>query len=182
MRERAGSQCILDTVKPDALEKVLSRSDILVLPTFCLRTGARLARLICDDEDSSVVLSGLLQGKKVLASRDGSMLFNSLRNDKIRDEIEGILAKLEGFGMVFCETDRLSETFRTMMGEKKEKIASAEQTALASPGLRLVTAKEVHAAVAAKQKSICLSAKGRVTPLAKDLAKEYSIKIEGPGC
>ena len=180
VRERAGSQCILDTVKPDALEKVLALSDILVLPTFCLKTAAKLARLICDDDGAGIVLSALLQGRKILASRDGFMLCDALGNDKIRDEVERVLAKLESFGMVFCPTDRLSETFQKMTSEKKEIIAPAAQTVLPAPGLKLVTAKEVHAAVAAKQKTICLAPNGRVTPLARDLVKEYFLEIVGP--
>ncbi|MDR3568966.1 MAG: hypothetical protein P4L43_13135 [Syntrophobacteraceae bacterium] len=179
VREKAGSQCILDTVKPEGLEKVLLLSDILVLPTFCLKTAAKLARLICDDDGSSVVLSALLQGKRILASRDGFLLCDALGNDKIRDEVEGILAKLQSFGMVFCPTDMLHETFQAMMSEKKEKIAAAAGISLAAPGLRLVTSKEVYAAVEAKQKTICLAANGRVTPLARDLAKEYSLEIVG---
>ena len=180
VREKSGSQCILDTVKPEALEKVLSLSEILVLPTFCLKTAAKLARLLCDEEGSSVVLSALLQGKKILASRDGFMICEALGNDKIREEIEGILAKLEGFGMVFCQTERLSETFREMTSEKKEKSGAAQTTALPATGLKLVTAKEVRAAFEAKRKTICLAANGRVTPLARDLAKEYSLEIAGP--
>jgi hypothetical protein len=178
VRERAGSHCILDTVSPDALEKVLARAEVLVLPTFCLRTAAKLARLTCDDEDSGIVLSALLQGKRVLASRDGFLLCDLLANEKIREEIERILAKLEGFGMVFCPTDRLSATFQTMIGKKEGLAGSAEGAKTAPAALGLVTSKEVYGAVEAKQIAIRLAPRGKVTPLARDLAKEYAIEIE----
>ena len=44
-------------------------------------------------------------------------------------------------------------------------------------GTRLVTAKVIHLAIDEKQNSIRLAPGGIVTPLARDLAKEYSIKI-----
>ena len=34
VKEKAGTRCILDTVRPEGLEKALEKSDILVLPTF----------------------------------------------------------------------------------------------------------------------------------------------------
>ena len=55
VREGAGVKCILDTVKPTGLDKVLQRADVLVLPTFCLQTAAKVAGLICDDQGSKLV-------------------------------------------------------------------------------------------------------------------------------
>ena len=46
VKEKAGIRCILDTVKPEGLEKALLKSDILVLPTFCFKTAAKAAHLI----------------------------------------------------------------------------------------------------------------------------------------
>ena len=99
VREKAGSKCILDTVKPEGLEKALQKADILVLPTFCFKTAAKVARLIGDDQESTIVLSALIQDKPVLATNDGFTLLNTLSNKGIRDEIKRILGKLESFGM-----------------------------------------------------------------------------------
>ena len=87
VREKAGSRCILDTVKPEGLEKALQKADILVLPTFCFKTAAKTARLIGDDQETAIVLSALMQGKPVLATRDGFTLLDSLSNQGILDEI-----------------------------------------------------------------------------------------------
>jgi hypothetical protein len=67
VREKAGIRCILDAIKPDGLERILQKTEILVLPTFCLRTAAKVAGLMCDDQESKIVFTALLQGKKVLA-------------------------------------------------------------------------------------------------------------------
>jgi hypothetical protein len=174
-----GSRCILDSVRPDGLEKVLEKADILVLPTFCMQVASKVANLTCDDQGSGIVLSALLRGKKVLAARDGFMTWKILSNEVLREAIEQILKKLENFGMVFCKTEELSATFRriTSPGKSEGGIARSELQASEAPVLSLVTAKDINRAVENKEKSVRLARGGKVTPLAKDLAKEYSIVI-----
>jgi ethanolamine utilization protein len=183
VREGAGIKCILDTVRPEGLEKALLKAEILVLPTFCLKTAAKVANLICDDQESAIVFSALLQGKKVLAADDGFLVCDLIVNENLRAAINQILKKLEAFGMVFCTTDQLHATFqKTISGNKKTKISAARQAPNAteeeaSGAPKLVTAKEIRTAVAAGQDSLKLAPGGIVTPLARDLAREYSIQI-----
>ena len=184
VRKKAGSRCILDTVKPEGLEKVLQKADILVLPTFCFKTAAKVARLIGDDQESTIVLSALIQDKPVLATSDGFTLLNTLSNKGIRDEIKRILGKLESFGMVFCKTDQLAATFQKIMtGSNKTlpsetKKDSGNQTA---PGHTLITARDIRMAADNNQDVITLAPGGLITPLAKDQAKEYAIRIVKTG-
>ena len=182
VKEGAGVKCILDTVKPQGIEKALQKADILILPTFCLRTAAKVANLICDDQESNLVFTALLQGKKVLAANDGFMLCDILVNEPLRQEIARILNKLESFGMIFCQTDQLHATFQKMTsGETKTEPAMQSEAAASeketSSAIKLITAKVVHTAVDNKQNTIRLASGGMITPLARDLAKEYSIKI-----
>jgi len=180
VKEKAGTRCILDTVKPEGLEKALLKSDVLVLPTFCFKTAAKAAHLISDDQESAIVFSALVQGKKVLAAKDGFGICDLLRNEGIRDEMDRILAKLESFGMIFCETDQLYTTFQEIVdgGRKNETPAKRNPTTDTAPAARkLVTAKDIQLAVSGGQGTIMLAPGAIMTPLAKDLAKEYAIKI-----
>ena len=166
----------------DGLEKALQKADILVLPTFCLRTAAKVASLTCDSQESNIVFTALQQGKKVLAANDGFMLCDILVNEQLRQEIGRILTKLESFGMIFCQTDQLHATFQNMIGgNAKTESARSSSTAApekeTTPAIKLITAKVVHAAVDNKQSAIRLAAGGMITPLARDLAKEYAIQI-----
>jgi hypothetical protein len=184
VKEKAGTRCILDTVKPEGLEKALQKADILVLPTFCFKTAAKVARLISDDQDSAIVLAALTQGKPVLATRDGFALCDVLINDGIRNEIERILTKLESFGMVFCETAQLCEVFKkiTSGNLSSESETGKKPADKPSPeGLKLVTVKDIQIAVNNQQQTIQLAPGGIVTPLAQDQAKEYSIRIKKSG-
>ena len=180
VKEKVGTRCILDTVKPEGLEKALLKSDILVLPTFCFKTAAKAAHLISDDQESAIVFSALVQGKKVLAAQDGFTICDLLLNKGIRNEIDRILAKLESFGMIFCETDQLCATFQKLVNEGVKTgppVKRNPATGTAPPARKLVTAKDIHTAVDAGRCPIMLAPGGIMTPLARDLAKEYAIKI-----
>lgn len=180
VKERAGTRCILDTVKPEGLEKALQKADILILPTFCFKTAAKVAQLISDNQETAIVLSALIQGIPVLATRDGFTLLDSLANRGIRNEIESVIRKLESFGMVFCKTDQLAAVFQNMMSNKNTPNPARREKDLSQPttaGLKLVTAKDIQTAVNSKQDRILLAPGGIITPLAKDQAKEYAIRI-----
>ena len=185
VREGAGVKCILDTVRPDGLEKVLERADVLVLPTFCFQTAARLASLICDDEGSQIVLSALMQGKPVLATNDGFLLRAKLVNPQLIKEVDRILDRVAGFGITFCTTERLSETFEILTA-KPAAATSADITNEADTttekeapptALKLITAKAVRRARDERQSEVHVAAGGIVTPLARDLAKELGITV-----
>lgn len=180
VKDQAGSRCILDTVKPEGLERVLQKADVLVLPTFCLKTAAKVARLIADDAESAIVLSALVQGKAVLATNDGFMLLNTLVNQGIRSEIKRILTKLEGFGMVMCKTKRLAATFQELASKKGRQAGVGKTKQKADPGSPakpLVTAKDIQLAANTKQDTIALAPGGLITPLARDQATAYGIRI-----
>jgi hypothetical protein len=139
-----------------------------------------VARLIGDDQESTIVLSALIQNKPVLATNDGFTLLNSLSNKGIREEIKRILGKLESFGMVFCQTDQLAATFRKITAgsnrpvPSETKKESGNQTA---PGRTLITAKDIRMAADNNQDAITLARGGLITPLARDQAREYAIRI-----
>jgi hypothetical protein len=184
VKEKSGCKCILDTVKPEGLEKALHKADILVLPTFCFKTAAKVAQLINDSQETAIVISALMQSKPVLAANDGFTLWDTLCNEEIREEIKRILGKLENFGMVFCQTDQLATAFQKLMSHKKESTSSGirEDSNQNTPaGSRLITAKDIQIAVDTHQSAITLAPGGIITPLAKDQARDYAIKIVRAG-
>lgn len=180
VRKQAGTRCILDTVKPEGLEKVMERADVLVLPTFCIKVGAKVVSLICDDQASGIVCSALARGKKVLASRDGFLLTETLSNIRLGEEIKRILQKLEEFGMVFAPTDQLSAMFRKLSLQPLESGNHQEEKVQVSGDKHLrkiITARDINSAANEKKGTVHVTKGGVVTPLARDLAKEFGIEI-----
>jgi hypothetical protein len=184
VKKKSGCKCILDTVKPEGLEKTLYKADILVLPTFCFKTAAKAARLIDDSPETAVVISALMQGKPVLAANDGFSLLNTLSNEGIRQEIQRIIGKLEKFGMVFCKTEKLASVFKKVVPGRQmpgKSVYREDANSQTTPAPRLITARDIQTAVDDKQSSIPLAPGGIITPLAKDLAREYAIRIDNQG-
>ncbi|MEW6264003.1 MAG: hypothetical protein AB1641_13085 [Thermodesulfobacteriota bacterium] len=179
VKAKTGGRCRLDIVDRDGLELVRKKSDVLVLPTFCLGAAARVANLLtAGDLESGLLLSALLEGQKVLAADDGFLILDRMSNPAVRAEMDRLLDKLRGFGVVLCPTERLFETFREMTsGRPAGPAAETSPGRSKEPALRLVTANDVMAAVNEHRTEICLARGGLVTPLARDLAREYSIQI-----
>jgi hypothetical protein len=139
-----------------------------------------VAQLISDNQETAIVLSALMKGKAVLAANDGFTLLETLSNKEIREEIKRILDKLESFGMVFCATDQLAAAFKKLVRGKENPVQPAnknDSNFQAAGALRLITAKDIQAAVDNSQNSIFLAPGGIITPLAKDQAREYAVKI-----
>jgi len=176
VKEKSQVRCVLDKADSAGLEKVLGHSDILILPTFCFPTATKVGSLLCDDLESNIVFSALMTGKKILAARDGFLSPGITINSYLKNQIDKVFDKLENFGMVFCPTDELSSVFQKLVfpDQKKNRgISEYKEDCI----MKLITAKEINMAVEKKQKEIRLALNGNVTPLARDLAKEYTIKI-----
>ena len=176
IKEKSEVKCVLDKVGPTDLEKVLNLSDILILPTFNFPAATKLAGLLCDNLESSIVFSALMKGKKILAAEDGFSWPDILINPNLKNEIDKIFNKLKIFGIVFCPTDQLNSVFQRLMIPKHDNHAvMSEQKD--NTAKKLITAKDINTAVEKNQNTIKLALNGNVTPLAVDLAKEYAIKI-----
>ena len=108
----------------------------------------------------------------------------SLTNDALKKEVQAILTKLESFGMILCPTEGLYQTVKKAARIKADDKSSGKDNAAAGSAgaaLKLVTAKEIQAAVDANESVIRMAPGGIVTPLARDQAKEYAVKIETAG-
>lgn len=178
VREKSGARCVVDKAGSSDLEKILDLSDIIILPTFCCATAAKVANLCCDDFDSRLVFSALMKGKKILAARDGFSKPDISINSFLKEEIDKIFDKLKRFGMICCSTDKLSSIFQELvLQEKDKKRVILQNENNGAMKIKLITAKDVNTAVENNQKNIKLAFNGKVTPLARDLAKEYAIEI-----
>ncbi len=176
IKGRVGGRCILDTVSKDGVEKVLSVSDVLVLPTFCFTVAAKVANMVVDDFESQLLFTALVRGKKVLATRDSFSFLEFIKNERIENEVERVLKKLEDMGIIICDTENLEKTFKDLVSLEREKNQHNEPYER-KDGATLVTGRMVTEAFEKGLRRIRLAKRGKVTPLARDLAKEYSIEI-----
>jgi hypothetical protein len=82
--------------------------------------------------------------------------------------------------MVFCPTNQLATTFKKMVTKGDNSVASEDKNAAGyqtATVRNLITAKDVQTAADNNQDAITLARGGLITPLAKDQAMEYGIRI-----
>ena len=94
--------------------------------------------------------------------------------------MDRILAKLQSFGMIFCDTGQLCATFQKLVNGAANMgppVKGNPATETAPATRKLVTAKDIQKAVDGDRGPIMLAPGGIMTPLARDLAKEYGLEI-----
>ena len=173
VKEHAGGVCILDTVKPEGLERALGHAEILLLPTLCFGVAAKVARLMRDDLESRLVMSAVLGGKTILAARDGFSILDNRSNQAVQNEIERTLGRLEDFGFIFFETEQLLAAFERVVASFGKEGPQEE----APDAIELVTAEHIMECRQKGKKTICMAPKGKITSLAPDVAKEHGIEV-----
>ena len=181
LKDRTGARCSLNTVRGEGLAKVLDLSPVVVLPTLSLKVAARVVRLTADCPGSDLVLSALLKGKKVIAANDGFLAPGAAPPPPLKAEIQRTLTALAGYGAALCPTSELAQTYQGLAeGGPKAQPGGGKGAVQASPAPRpksLITARDIIAASQSGAVRVALARKGLVSPLARDLAKEYQIEI-----
>jgi len=173
VKDQAGGACILDTVKPEGLERALAHADILLLPTLCFGVAAKVARLMRDDLESRLVMSAVLEGKKILAARDGFSILDNRSNQAVHNEIERTLGRLQDFGFVFSDTELLYAAFERAVSP----FGKEDPQGAAPDAIGLVTAEYIMECRRKGKKTIHLAPQGKITSLALDVAKEHGIEV-----
>jgi hypothetical protein len=166
----------LNTATNENMARVLDHADMLILPTLSLRVIERVANLRGDCQDSHIILTALLKGVKVLAASDGFIKPGVKLAKGLEGEVNLLLKSLIDKGVSLCSTKELSATYFSLIGEEKASPEIVEAKNMAQ-ALSLITARVVTDAAGVGEKEVYVTKKGLITPLATDMAKEYSIKI-----
>lgn len=178
LKDRTGARCSLNTVGGEGLTKVLDLSQVVVLPTLSLKVAARVVRLTADCPGSDLVLTALLKGKRVIAASDGFLAPGANPAPALQKEIDQTMAALAGYGAILCPTSDLAKAYGDLAGGgPKAKPGPESEIAPAPDPKRLITARDITSASEAGAGRVVLAPKGLVSPLARDLAKEYQIEI-----
>jgi len=158
---------------PGELHALVEKSMAVVFPTLSQNTAARGAWGLRDSLPSEAMAWALKKGIPVVACRD--WVCPGEGKDPYSLFIGGMLKKLEVFGVRFCSCSRLGETVSGAgkgMGPKR-----LEDTGKIPAGCRVLTASAVRDAARGGQKRIVVGKGCRVTPLARDEAKDCGVEL-----
>jgi len=178
VKSLTGVCCSLDDTSSEGVMKVLLRADVLVAPTLSLRVAARVARMTSDCQGSELLMSALLAGQKVVAADDGFKAAGAPMARGLKEEIAKTLAVLADYGVTFCPTAALADTFESAVRGATPGVPKAEEAkGNGRAGLSLVTAADIDRASLEGCRQVLVARKGIVTPLAADLGKERKVEI-----
>lgn len=158
---------------PGELHALVEKSVVVVFPTLSQNTASRGAWGLRDSLPSEAMAWALKKGIPVVACRD--WVCPGDRKDPYSLFLGGMLEKLEAFGVRFCSCSKLAETVTGAGKATGPKRAEIPEKPVA--GCRVLTASEVRDAARSGRKRISVGKGCRVTPLARDEAKDCGIEL-----
>jgi ethanolamine utilization protein len=180
IKAELGSYTTIVTAHSPYPGDVLREAELVLVPVLTQNTAAKLAHTLSDTMVSTLILQGLMMGKPVVAALNAADPMDSWRiqanmgkaSPGLLKALRANLQQLEGYGIQLVQVTALAEESQKLLGRKSKKSAAS-----------LANKKSVLDAVAIKNtaangvKSIAISRGTIITPLAKDVAREYGVEI-----
>ena len=174
LKEASGARCLLSGLPPESFDKVLSLSDWLVIPAMPLTTAAGAAGL--NGPANCRLIKAMLAGKKILVADDAFRHPGMTYAPALEQRIAGIMETLRSYGLVTAPMDKMAEAFARAAAVSAAPAKDGGKPA--GQALAYVSAAQVRDALTAGQTSLRVTARGKIGPLAKDLAREGGLKLE----
>jgi hypothetical protein len=160
--------------------KVLREAAIVLVPVLTQNTAAKLAHSLADTLATTLIMQALMMGKPVVAALNAADPADSWRAKAdmgksppgLAQALRGNLRKMESYGIQLVQVEQLAAHSQKILDSNVNKPVSGEQTKK-----KVIDAETIKAAVSNGDKSITASRTMIVTPLARDVAREYGIEI-----
>lgn len=175
-----GSDTEVITAQSSYPGRLLREADIVLIPVLTQNTAAKLAHTLADTLVSTIILQALMLGKPVLAAQnaadpqDGWRVKGQMTSSApaLLQALQANLKKIENYGMRLLPVGKLAtETQKNLMRGVKPQSGSAAAKRI------VIDAEAVKAAAAAGTGIIHIASGALITPLARDLAQEYGLKL-----
>lgn len=180
IKEQLGSAINLVTVHSPYPGKLLREADIVLVPVLTQNTAAKLAYTLSDTLPSTLIMQALMLGKPVLAAINAADPQDDWRIKKdmgkcppaLSEALRQNLRRIENFGIKLVKVEELA------IGSQKIMDSMVKKTVHPPQGKRSVMDAEAIKAAARNGLSSITVSKGMIiTPLARDVAREYGINI-----
>ncbi|MBC8015056.1 MAG: flavoprotein [Sporomusaceae bacterium] len=180
IKEHLGNNINLVTIHSPYPGKLLREADFVLVPVLTQNTAAKLAYTLSDTLPSTLIMQALMLGKPVLAAMNAADPQDGWRIKKdmgkcppaLSEALRQNLKKIESYGIELVHVKDLAA------GSQKILNNLVKQTVPVSQGKRsVIDAEAIKAAAGDGRSSITVSKWVIITPLARDVAKEYGIEI-----
>ena len=180
IRDYLGSDTNVITTQSSYPGKLLREVDIILVPVLTQNTAAKLAYTLSDSLVSTLIMQGLMLGKPVIAAINAADPQDSWRvkgnmgkcPPGLLQALRENLRKVEGYGIQLVQVEDLAEGSRKILNHTLN-------TSLSVPAAKksVLDAAAIKVAAESGLKSITASPGTIITPLAKDVARDYGIAI-----
>jgi hypothetical protein len=171
--------------------KALGRSKGVLIPLLTVNTLSKIALLLADNLVTNIILHALLMGKNVVAARNGADPAESSRADLGFNRGAPALGKalmerfrvVSTYGCRFADVRQLRETLNALLDCRRDELRDEERAPWRAgtsvvPVKKVVTAETVLRAARMGQDTVACSGSTVITPLARELARQYGICLE----
>ena len=150
------------------LEDVVEKAKLLVIPIASFQLLSKLALTMDDDEAAKLAIQFQLQGKPVVIAKDHvelNVYEQLLTPYSVQERIQGYVRQIQKDEVEWIPLKNLVNTVDGQISSYKEKAP-------------LLLSKHIEKAMRDGLEEITIPAKSRITPSAKDLARELNVKIQ----
>ena len=188
IKKQLGSNINLVTTHSPYPGKLLRDSDFVIVPVLTQNTVAKLAYTLSDTLPSTLIMQGLMMGKPILAAMNAADPQDGWRIQKnmgratpaLAESLRQNLKKVESYGIELVHVDQLaigSQKILDRIGKKAFCSPQGESHDMGRGKKSILDAETIKAAASNGLKSITTTNNTIITPLARDVAREYSIEI-----
>lgn len=174
-------------ISPENWLSPLKEAQAVAVPLLSLNTASKLSLLIADDLVSNILLHALLMGKPLVMAQEGvdpdgkgrRALGFDKGNAALKDAMRQRLRSLQDFGCILTSVGNVANSVRSVaqhdgMGQNGQYPISARPSMDISG--QVATAGHVLSAHRIRA-DLNLGPAGRVTPLARDLARQLGVAL-----
>lgn len=158
----------LEELGREGARGLLGRLDAIVVPVASYHLLAKLALTMDDDPISSLALQFQLLGKPVIVAKDEVELnvYQQIAAPyAVQSRVQGYIRQIQADGVKWVPLSRLVHAVKEQLQASREK----------QP---LILAKHIEKADQEGLKELHLPKESKLTPVAKDLAREFKVQIK----
>lgn len=188
IKKHLGSNINLVTTHSPYPGKLLRDADFVLVPVLTQNTAAKLAHTLADSLPSTLIMQGLMLGKPILAAINAADPQDGWRLEKdmgkcspaLAESLRQNLKKIEGYGVSLVQVGSLAAGSQKIMDRIMKKASSGQcngPQSIGSGKKNILDAEAIKAAANSGQKSIAAPKGTIITPLARDVARDYGVEI-----
>ncbi|NMH72104.1 hypothetical protein HF078_03350 [Bacillus sp. RO2] len=158
----------LDQANHRELEQLWNTTDLLILPVASFQLVSKLALMMDDDSTSHTAIQFQLLGKPIVIANNEVELGvyqQILAPHSVQEKLQGYLRTTQKDQVKWVPLNQLLRTANEQLHHYKEK----------QP---LILAKHIEHAARENVKTITVPKESKITPVAKDMAREFKIQIQ----